>query len=47
MPKAAERAMKATARRRGYSKERTGRYVYGGMRNRLGWKPRRERKGTR
>lgn len=38
MPEAMERALKATARRRGYGKERTGKYVYGTMRK-TGWKP--------
>jgi len=42
MPEAAERALKATARKRGYGKKRTGRYVYGTLRN-MGWKPSREK----
>lgn len=37
-----ERDLKATARKRGYSKERAGAYVYGTMRKK-GWKPKRER----
>ena len=40
MPKAAERAMKAEAKRKfPGNKERQDAYVYGGMRNKLGWKP--------
>ena len=31
MPLALERKLKSTAHKRGYSKERTGRYVYGTM----------------
>jgi hypothetical protein len=42
MPEAMERDLKATARKRGYSKERAGAYVYGTMRKK-GWKPKRER----
>ena len=40
MPKKLENKLKATARRRGYSKKRSGRYVYGTLRK-LGWRPRR------
>lgn len=40
MPKKAERKLKATAHKRGYSKRRTGAYVYGTLRK-MGWKPRR------
>lgn len=32
MPKKLERKLKAEARKRGYGKERTGRYVYGTLR---------------
>jgi hypothetical protein len=38
MPEEMERELKATAKRRGYSKKRTGAYVYGTMRK-SGWKP--------
>lgn len=38
MPAAKERALKATARKRGYGKKRTGAYVYGTMRK-TGWTP--------
>lgn len=38
MPKKMERELKATAKKRGYSKQRTGAYVYGTMRK-TGWKP--------
>lgn len=38
MPKPAERRLKATARKRGYGKERAGAYVYGSLRK-MGWKP--------
>jgi hypothetical protein len=41
MPKKAERKLKATARRRGYSKKRTNAYVYGTLRK-MGWRPRRK-----
>ena len=43
MPADMERSLKATARKRGYSKERAGAYVYGTMRKK-GWKPGREKK---
>ena len=43
MPKALERSLKATARKRGYSEERADRYVYGTLRK-TGWTPKRERK---
>lgn len=38
MPKKAEQAMKRTAKKRGYGKERTNAYVYGGLRK-MGWRP--------
>jgi len=38
MPEAMERKLKQTARKRGYGKERTGKYVYGTLRK-TGWKP--------
>jgi hypothetical protein len=43
MPKKMERALKATARKRGYGKKRTGAYVYGTMRK-TGWKPSTQRR---
>jgi len=46
MPEAMERALKATARKRHYGKERTGAYVYGTMRK-TGWKPNREKRKKR
>ena len=45
MPKAMERRLKAQARKKGYSKERTGAFVYGTMRK-TGWKPGREQHGN-
>lgn len=39
MPKAAERALKAEAKRKGFGKLRTRAYVYGTLRK-MGWKPR-------
>jgi len=44
MPQKAERALKQTAKKRGYGKKRTGAYVYGTLRK-LGWKPKRRKKG--
>jgi len=41
MPKAMERALKRTARKRGYGKERTARYVYGTLQK---YKARKKRK---
>ena len=41
MPKALERKLKAEARSKHLSKERTGAYVYGTLRN-MGWKPKRK-----
>lgn len=38
MPKTMERELKREARKKGFSKERTGAYVYGTMRK-TGWKP--------
>ncbi len=43
MPKALERELRATARKRHYGKERTEAYVYGGMRK-TGWKPSTQRR---
>jgi hypothetical protein len=44
VPKAMERKLKATAKKRGYGKKRTGKYVYGTMRK-TGWKPSTQKKG--
>lgn len=38
MPKKVEAALKKTAKKRGYGKERTGAYVYGALRK-TGWTP--------
>ena len=38
MPKKAEAALKRTAAKRGYGKERAGAYVYGTLRK-MGWAP--------
>ena len=38
MPKALERKLKAQARKKGFGKKRTGKYVYGTLRK-AGWKP--------
>lgn len=38
MPEEMERKLKATAKKRGYGKKKTGAYVYGTMRK-TGWKP--------
>ena len=43
MPKKMERTLKATAKKRGYSKKRTGAYVYGTMRK-TGWTPSTQKK---
>lgn len=43
MPKALERKLKKQAKKKGFSKERTNRYVYGAMRE-LGWKPKKEKR---
>lgn len=42
MPKAMERSLLKTAEKRGYSKERTARYVYGTMQNRGLLKPKKQ-----
>lgn len=41
MPKALERKLKRTAKRKGLSKKRAGAYVYGTLRK-TGWKPKRK-----
>jgi hypothetical protein len=38
MPKKLENALRRTARKRGYSRERTSAYVYGTLRD-MGWTP--------
>ena len=42
MPKKMERALKAEAKKKGLSKERTGAFVYGTMRK-AGWKPKKKK----
>jgi len=42
MPKEAEEELKKTARKRGYGKKRTARYVYSTLRK-MGWKPKKEK----
>ena len=46
MPEAMERALKAKARKLGFSKKRAGAFVYGTMRK-TGWKPSREKRGNK
>ena len=43
-PEKLERKLKAEARKKGLSKERTGAFVYGTMRK-TGWKPNKEKRG--
>ena len=43
MPKALEEKLLRRAHAKGMSKERTGAFVYGAMRNKTGWKPSREK----
>jgi len=38
MPEEAEKNLRKEAKKKGFGKERTDRYVYGGLR-RMGWKP--------
>lgn len=45
MPEEMEKKLKAVAKKRGYSKERTGAYVYGTMRK-TGWTPSTQRKAA-
>ena len=45
MPYAMEQALKAKAKKRGYSKKRAGAYVYGTMQRYTSWRPGREAKG--
>ena len=42
MPEKLERKLKAEARKKGLSKERTGAFVYGTMRK-TGWKPKKRK----
>lgn len=44
MPRALHRKLKQTARKRGYSKERAGQYIYGTMQKVTDWKPRKKLK---
>jgi hypothetical protein len=45
MPKAAERALRAKARKKWPGdKKRQDRYVFGGMRHKLGWRPSTQKK---
>ena len=39
MPEEMERKLKEIAYKKGYSKERTGAFVYGTMRHKAGWVP--------
>ena len=41
MPKTLERKLKAQARKKGFSKKKTGAYVYGTMRK-TGWRPKKK-----
>ena len=43
MPKKLEEKLKRQAKKKGFGKERTGRYVYGTLRK-AGWKPSRQKK---
>lgn len=44
MPEALERKLKKQAKKKGFGKKRTGKYVYGALRK-TGWKPSRKKKG--
>ena len=44
MPKAIEEALKRQGRSKGLKGKRLARFVYGTLRKKFGWKPRRERK---
>ena len=46
LPKAMERKLKATAKKRGYGKKRAGAFVFGTMRK-TGWKPKTQRNRTK
>ena len=43
MPKALEKALKKRAKKKGYGKERTNKYVYGTLRK-TGWNPSTQKK---
>ena len=43
MPKKMEQALKRQARKKGLTGKRADAYVYGTMRKKAGWKPKRER----
>jgi hypothetical protein len=45
MPAAAERALKAQAKKKGFGAKRAGAYIYGTLRK-MGWKPKREKHGS-
>ena len=45
MPEALERELKRRAAKKGFSKERTGAYVYGTLRK-TGWTPSTQKKGS-
>lgn len=47
MPKAIERKLKEIAASKGYGKKRTDAFVYGTLRHKFDWKPKRERKGRK
>jgi hypothetical protein len=48
MPAKAERALRAEAEKKWPGdKKRQDRYVYGGMRHKLGWKPSTQKKGKK
>lgn len=44
MPKKVERKLFREAKSRGYGKERTNEFVFGTLRKRFGWRPRKRRK---
>jgi len=44
MPKAMEEALKREAAKKGLTGDRYNAFVYGTMRNKTGWKPKREKK---
>lgn len=43
MPKKIELALKKEAKKKGFSKERAGAYVYGTMQKLTNWKPKRKK----
>jgi hypothetical protein len=44
MPKKIENALKKSGRKKNLSGERLNAYVYGSLRKKFGWKPKREKK---